>query len=280
MSKKYVAIIGLNPSKGARSPKLWNKVYQEIDADVEMICVDIQDQSLLNKYLDKLNDDKDFLGGCIAFPYKEKTAEYLGLANIDKVSRPIGSVNCLYRSKNGDLIGANTDGDAALSSFLSLISNNQLKKILIAGLGGAGKAVATYISQEFIPKGTKVVSTSRSNQKSFCQSINVDWISWNKSKSCISDFDAFINCTTIGSGEQKNISPIDNKIVINSKLRFVFDIIYDPSPTLLLKESSAQNINTKGGLDMNLLQAVKAFNLVNKLNTNNDEVLKIMKTVN
>ena len=30
MSKKYVAIIGLNPSEGARSPKLWNKVYREI----------------------------------------------------------------------------------------------------------------------------------------------------------------------------------------------------------------------------------------------------------
>ncbi|WP_269625330.1 shikimate dehydrogenase family protein [Prochlorococcus marinus] len=280
MSKKYAAIIGLNPSEGARSPKLWNQVYREINADIEMICVDIKDPSLFNKSLNKLKDDKDFLGGCIAFPYKEKTAEYLGFANIDKVSRPIGSVNCLYRSKNGDLIGANTDGDAALSSFLSLTSNNQLQKILIAGLGGAGKAVATYISQEFIPKGTKVISTSRSNQKSFCQSIDVDWISWNTSKSFISDFDAFINCTTIGTGEQKNISPIDNKVVMNSKLRFVFDIIYDPSPTLLLKQSSAQNINTKGGLEMNLLQAVKAFNLVNKLKTNNDDVLKIMKTVN
>ncbi len=279
MSKKYVAIIGLNPSKGARSPKLWNKVYRELNTDIEMICVDIEDQSLFNNTLNKLKYDKDFLGGCIAFPYKEKTAEYLGLANIDKISRPIGSVNCLYRATNGELKGANTDGVAALSSFLSLVSRNQIQNILIAGLGGAGKAVATYITQEFIPKGTKIICTSRSNQKKFCQSLNIDWIVWNASQSLISECDAFINCTTIGTGQQINFSPITYKNVSNSKLRFVFDIIYDPSPTLLLKQSSIQNIHTKGGLEMNLLQAVEAFKLVNDIKIKKDEVLKIMKSI-
>ena len=280
MSKKYAAIIGLNPSEGARSPKLWNKVYREINADIEMICIDIKEPSLLNKSLKNLKDDKDFLGGCIAFPYKEKTAEYLGLTNVDQVSRPIGSVNCLYRSPNGELKGANTDGDAALSSFLSLVSKNQIKQILIAGLGGAGKAVATYISQELIPKGTKIICSSRSNQTSFCQRINVDWFSWDSLQSLISECDAFINCTTIGTGDQNNLSPIDFRDISTSKLRFVFDIIYDPSPTLLLKQSSKQNINTKGGLEMNLLQAVKAFKLVNNFKITTDEILKIMKTSN
>ena len=280
MNKKYVAIIGLNPSKGARSPKLWNKVYSELMVDIEMVCIDIEDKSLFKNTLDELNNDENFLGGCIAFPYKEKTAEYLGSKNIDNLSKPIGSVNCLYRSTNGELVGSNTDGDAALTSFLSLTSKNNLKKIVIAGLGGAGKAVATYISQEFVPKGTKVICSSRSNQEGFCQSINVEWVDWNASESIILDSDAFINCTTIGTGEQKNSSPISFNVLNNSQLRYVFDIIYDPSPTLLLSQASQKNINIKGGLEMNLLQAVKAFQLVNDLDITNSDVFKIMKNRN
>ena len=44
MSKKYAAIIGLNPSKGARSPKLWNKAFSLLNDDTKMICIDIESE--------------------------------------------------------------------------------------------------------------------------------------------------------------------------------------------------------------------------------------------
>ena len=67
---KYFAILGKNPSQGARSPKLWNRVLKKLKRKERMIPIDIKKNELL-KTLKKLNSDKNFLGGCIAVPYKE-----------------------------------------------------------------------------------------------------------------------------------------------------------------------------------------------------------------
>ena len=137
MNKKYAAIIGLNPSKGARSPKLWNLVYEKINANSRMICIDIENEEKVPHVMKNLEDDENFIGGCIAYPYKETIFKILGVKNIDIESSPIGAINCIYRSSKGSLIGSNSDGYAALYSFKNQLNqtNNMPKSILIAGLG-------------------------------------------------------------------------------------------------------------------------------------------------
>ena len=49
--EKYAAIIGLNPSKGARSPKLWNKAYERLNQKTRMVCIDINDANYLDERL-------------------------------------------------------------------------------------------------------------------------------------------------------------------------------------------------------------------------------------
>ena len=76
---KYAAIIGENPSAGARSPQLWNAAFRASSINAVMIPLDVSAENLYS-LLDALQADLDFIGGAIAVPYKESVAEWLGLA--------------------------------------------------------------------------------------------------------------------------------------------------------------------------------------------------------
>ena len=65
-TEKYSAILGLNPSKGARSPKLWNRAYSYFKISAEMIPIDIQKKNF-EKLLFLLKNDPNFSGGCLLY---------------------------------------------------------------------------------------------------------------------------------------------------------------------------------------------------------------------
>ena len=112
---KFAAIIGSQPSKGARSPILWNSAFKAHGLNYLMIPLDVEKNNLF-RLLDNLNYDKNFIGGAITTPHKISVAEWLG-NKITKESEKIGAVNCLYRNEKGELTGTNTDGEAATISF-------------------------------------------------------------------------------------------------------------------------------------------------------------------
>ena len=93
-TKKYTLIIGETPSSGARSPKLWNKVYAKNKENLKMYPADIS-QVNLKKMINYLKKDKFFLGGAVTAPYKELLLKYID--KISKEAQQIGSVNTLKK---------------------------------------------------------------------------------------------------------------------------------------------------------------------------------------
>ena len=147
---------------------------------------------------------------------------------------------------------------------------------MIGGLGGAGKAVASYFSSYFVPKGSEVVCSSRKDNSIFCESINLKWIPWQNIEKGLHNFDTFINCTTVGTGKLINQAPV--KISANSNLKFIYDIIYDPSQTELLNLAKKNKITSTNGLEMNLLQAARAFKLASNVNLSENEIVEMMSS--
>ena len=243
-----------------------------------MICIDIGVEEEVERIIKNLEADSSFIGGCIAFPYKETIFKILDFEMIDKISQPIGAVNCLYRSNDDRLRATNTDGFAALKSFLNLVKQKDIlpKSILIGGLGGAGKAVASYFSSHFVPMGTQVICSSRKNNSFFCESINANWIPWRDIEKELFNFDTFVNCTTVGTGELIKESPI--KISSNSNLNYIYDIVYDPAQTELLNMAEKNNISFTNGLEMNLLQAARAFKLASNANDSENKIVEMMSS--
>lgn len=255
---RFAAIIGSHPSKGARSSKLWNAAFAAHEIDCAMIPLDVSQANLL-PLLNQLEFDHRFIGGAIAAPYKELVASYLGI-RVDPIARPIGSINCLFRSDNGEISGTNTDGEGALVSFLSRFGEIGDRRVVLIGPGGAGKAVATYFSSASTNKKGLTIVGRNARGFSFAESLGVCYIDIKSSANHLDDAEILINCTSVGGTTSPSESILShenvNRLPANA---IVFDIIYDPRPTLLHQRAQLRGLSTLDGLDMNLQQAVLAF---------------------
>jgi shikimate dehydrogenase len=272
---QYAAIIGECPSKGARSPKLWNAVFESEKRNCKMLPLDVKKENIIN-LLNDLNNDKEFIGGAIAVPYKEVVAKWLG-DNITPEAKKIGAVNCLYRNSEGVLHGTNTDGEASLVTFKDKFGSLENKSVMVLGVGGAGKAVASYFSSN--SKSTIIISRSEEG-KYFSRKINAKWAKWEQIDDFISAVDVVVNCTSVGFSDQQIDSPLSNiQVGKIKKGAIVFDIIYQPLNTKLLQYAKDVGISAINGLKMNLEQAVLAYAYCNSgiLLT---KIRKIMEQVN
>lgn len=245
--KKYAAIIGSSPSKGARSPKLWNSAFKNLNISCHMYPMDVTLENL-GKLINFLKLDDRYIGGAIAVPYKTEI-----LTHLDKVedeALTIGAVNSIYRNTKGELIGANTDGAGALWSLKSAYGNLKGARILIIGAGGAALAVTAYLSKS-IGKSGKLYISNRSKKKSNklierisnkCDIIQCDWP---VTKLKYLDIDILINCTSIGFDSIKNddrgyfslkyFSPIgfnNNNSRVPTSLNFGHSYFYKVSKSL------------------------------------------------
>jgi shikimate dehydrogenase len=279
-SEKYAGILGANPSEGARSPILWNGAFKAYGLNRKMYPMDVADSNLVG-LLDYLDKDNNFIGGAIAVPHKEKVAKWLiekGAEYISEEAFTIGAVNSLYRSKNGHIKGTNTDGEAAIISLNHVRKNIEGANVLLIGPGGAGKAVATY-AKKAIKSGQLFIS-ARNPSKALLlgKRLKAKILKWPVESELLKKIDILINCSILGSCSKAKINGImltldaytplnletseDQIVSLLSNIKpdaLIFDIIYDPDSTRLLKLSSKLGLRTLNGKKMNIDQAVLAF---------------------
>lgn len=270
MKNEYYAILGTNPSKGARSPKLWNKVFKKLKIKSKMICIDIKPEEF-NQKINTLFKDKNFKGGAITNPYKEKIFKKLKKENIEKSAINCKSLNLIVR-KGLKFKGFNTDGEAALNFLKNKEKGIKNNKILVLGYGGAGKAICSYINSYC--KKKIYVSTRLNRFQKRIKKLGYIYIPWKDIGKNIQKFDTIINCTSVGHRSAK--TPINRKIIEKCYNKVFFDIIYQPKKTTLLKIAKKNGNKIYNGLEMNLLQAAISFSKANDYK-NLNEIKNIMK---
>ncbi len=256
-TETYCLIIGGQGANKARSPKIWNRILKYNKINCKMIPLEVKPNSL-KKLLNYLKNDKKFLGGAIAVPYKEKIYNYL-INDIDIFTKKIGSVNCLFKEKK--LRGINTDGIGFYETLKKNKINKNLENILQLGYGGAGKASLVFL-RKYFPNKTKIYCSTRKNLSKKIKKNGCDWIPWDKKNLIIDNCNMIVNSTSIGFGKMKKKSPYNLKE--KKQIRYIYDIIYNPKKTVLINKSKKLGIKTINGLDMNLLQAHFALKKVFK----------------
>lgn len=266
--EKFAVIIGLNPSKTARSPNLWNAAFKANNLSFSMIPLDVEKRNLV-KVLEILSNSNKFIGGSVTIPYKSDVAHILG-DNLTKEAKNIGAINCIFKDGKNIIMGTNTDGEASLTSFKKKFGDIKNKNILLLGLGGAGKAVLNYFLRELV-EGKMYISSFNENKYEFYKNYkNINFVNWNEKDKIIDKLDVVINCTSLGFDSKIEKTPLNiEELGKLKKTCIVYDIIYNPKKTKLLKLSEELGLKTLNGLEMNLLQAVIAFNYVVKLNNTN-----------
>jgi shikimate dehydrogenase len=190
-----------------------------------------------------------FNGLCVTIPYKEKVIEYVTTLS-DEVKQ-IGAANSIKIS--GDtLVAYNTDTVGFEKSFTKYLKPHH-KKALVLGTGGASKAIQFVLKKlniDFL-----VVSRHKSSKGNL---INYNMLT----EIIMSQYPVIINCTPVG------MWPHDNECVdipYNSitPYHYVFDVIYKPSKTLLLKRAEEQGATIQNGYDMLIIQAEESWKLWN-----------------
>ena len=284
----YAAILGESPSKGARSPTLWNAAFKGLKLPAMMHPMDIRKENL-KSVVGSLRQDKRFIGGAVTMPYKIEIMPFLDA--LEPEAEIIGAVNCIYR-KDGGLVGANTDGAGALWSLQNTYGDLRGKGVLLLGVGGAGFAVAAYVANALGKNGTLRLANRSpgplqilaSRLQGACQIQTI--AHWPVTPEDVAGVDVLVNCTSIGFANHKEealrmASPVSRQVLINMQSSLVYDIIYQPLETELLREAKQCGHKTLNGLAMNLEQAVIAFEKVNQAvglwQGSRDDVRALMK---
>ncbi len=257
--QRFAAIIGANPSQGARSPALWDAAFTAHGINETMVAMDVSGDKLVS-LLGELDTDGRFIGGAVAAPHKEAIARWLG-DRLSDAARQIGAVNCLFRPDGqGPLWGTNTDGEGALVCIEDAFGPVKNIKAVQLGAGGAGRAVAAYLADA----GARLTLCVREPEKisDFADRIGARTVAWDNRADGLGEAALVVNTTSLGgiAGNMAGQSPLDDDAFGRlADDAWVYDIIYDPCPTRFLVLAMERDLKTMDGGGMNLEQAVLGF---------------------
>jgi len=189
-------------------------------------------------------------GLSITMPYKEAILPHLD--NTDSHTTKIGACNTVVRAQDGKLYGFNTDTAGVVRPLEQRIALDGAR-ILVLGAGGAARAAVFGLKE----RGSEVFILNRSAvpAQKLARRAHARTIKRADLKKL--SFDVIINATPVGMGNSKE-SPL-NENEINA--RYVFEMIYDPPETRLMKLAQARGAQVIPGIEMFVHQAARQFEI-------------------
>jgi len=248
---KICMIIG-DPVEHSLSPAMHNAGYAALGIDDKYVFVasnvEIENIKSAVQAVRILN----IRGLTCTMPHKIEVMKYLD--EIDPIAQKIGAVNTVL-NKDGVLVGYNTDwlgAVAPLEKFVSL----EGKKVGLIGAGGAARACAYGITSK--RASLTIFNRDLKKAKNLAKDFGGEASSIDEIEK-IKDVDVVINATSLGMGDLQNETPVPSKYIGQNQI--VFDLVYDPVETRLLREAKEQGAQTIGGLEMLLYQGTAQFEL-------------------
>ncbi|MCH7401631.1 shikimate dehydrogenase [Belliella kenyensis] len=198
-----------------------------------------------------LSQNPSLEGLSVTIPYKEKVITFLDA--LDPACEQIGAVNCI-KINQGKLTGYNTDY-IGFKDSLDIWLGGLRPKALVLGTGGASKAVIQALKDLQIPY--LMVSRNQSNLG--------DWITYEdlyQDQSILSTHHLIINTTPLGTYPNTEAMADINVELITGEHK-VYDLVYNPEKTFLMRSLEARGAVVKNGLEMLHLQAEAAWKIWN-----------------
>lgn len=244
-------VIG-DPIGHSLSPLLHNRAMRSVGFNGVYVPIRIGGDQL-TRGLDDL-DSLNFRGLSVTIPHKEAVlAKY---PRCEDFVKQIGAANTLYRGTDGLWNAYNTDYQAALDSIkLGLREGETLegKRVLVLGAGGVARAVAMGVMRA--GAALALCSRTSSRTRTLAEELNCRSITWENRGSEYADI--LINCTPVGMHPNVDETPFQDHWLREGMI--VFDTIYTPENTLLLKQAKGRGCVTVSGVEMFIRQAAAQF---------------------
>ena len=247
-------LVGL-PVMHSVSPHIHNAAFAAEKLDGVYLPFEVRDvETFFKRMVHPATRELDWnLGGLsITAPHKQTVMECLDW--IAPEAKEIGAVNTVV-VENDRLLGHNTDAAGLIDPLLRVTGPLNNESVAIIGAGGAARSAVWALKKE----GARVTLFARNVDKvralaDLCK-VSCDRLD----AASFSDFDVVINATPLGSGDYINESPATAKQL--SGAGCIYDLVYNPIETRLLREAREAGCETLGGLDMLVSQAKLQFEL-------------------
>lgn len=256
-STNIVGLIG-HPVEHSFSPQMHNRAFECLNMDYAYVTFDVEVDNL--KTAIKGAKSLNIKGLNVTIPHKVEVKKYLD--DLDEIAELIGAVNTIDLER---MKGYNTDGIGAVRA-IDEVSTIKDKNVVIAGAGGASRAISFYIAKygaESLTilnrntlkaenlacdvRNSKLIENVQSGDVSFCEKH-------------LENADILINTTPLGMSPHN----IDESIVCAEDMHsdlVVFDAVYNPNETKLLKEAKKAGCKIVYGIKMLLYQGAESFKI-------------------
>ena len=236
-----------DPVRHSISPAVHNRAFQARRADAVYLPFLVTPGQLKDFML--LAGKLPLAGFSVTIPHKQKIIRYLD--HVDPLARRIGAVNTVWR-KAGKWRGANTDA-AGVTVPLERHVRIGKSSVLIAGNGGAARGAAFAMAAS----GARLAVTGRNldRVRALAAACGAEPLSREQAEA--RTFDVLIHATSVGMAPRVNECFFTGRI----PAKLVFDMVYNPLETMLLRNAREQGAVVITGLEMFLEQAARQFEI-------------------
>lgn len=269
---RLCCVIG-HPIDKSLSPIMHNEAFRAKSLDYVYLAFDV-DANHLKEAVEGLRALK-VRGFNVTMPYKVSIINFLDV--IDEGASLVGAVNTVVND-NDELIGYNTDVNGVISALESKVHSLKGLKALLIGAGGVARACIVAL----VLKGCKeIIIMNRTLNKAELMLkelskklemiCNVEELNIDSLRKATSSVDIIINATSIGTYPNLDESVIPQELIKKDML--VFDVVYNPKKTKLIRDAERVGAKTIPGYEMFVRQGAASF----KLWTGIDAPIDVMK---
>ena len=198
----------------------------------------------------------DWRGLSVTIPHKENALAYVGPQRCDELAVRIGAVNTITFLPDGSLRGDNTDYAAAVDALCAGMGIGRAdlagRRAAVAGAGGVARAVVAALVRygaDVCVYNRTVSRAARLAEDFGCRAAGLDDLP-------ATDAEILVNCTSVGMHPNVDDCLLER---IPTSVRVVFDTVYNPPETLLLRRARRAGCACASGVEMFVNQAVLQF---------------------
>lgn len=254
-TKVYGVIAG--DTSYSLSPYMHNAAFQHAGLNSVFVPLQVGNLDSFIRRMVKIETrevELNFRGFSVTNPHKQAIMNYLD--SVDETARAIGAVNTV-KIEDGKLFGLNTDAPGFINPLKRAFGDLAGARAAVVGAGGAARACVYALKQE----GAEVTLLVRDPAKAAVFAAEFDvTVEQRTTDHRPLTTDILVNATPLGTRGEREKETIATADELRD-VRLVYDLVYNPSETCLLREAKIAGAKTIGGLDMLVAQGARQFEI-------------------
>lgn len=249
---RTVALIG-DPVAHSVSPAMQRAAFRVAGLDLDYVAVRVRPEDLAAELPGLV---EAHAGLNVTRPLKEAVIPFLD--EVAPEARDAGSVNTIA-VKRGRTSGRSTDGPGFLAA-LRRMGAGEVRRAVVLGTGGAARAVTAALTGTGV--SVTVIGRNRRAGSSLAEEMGSAFVTWEPTHlaDAVATAGLLVNATPIGQIPDMDGCPVPADVRLHQELT-VFDLVYRPRATELLRRAASAGCRTVEGIDMLIEQGARSFEI-------------------